>query len=224
MKNLIGNLKWLLLSSFLICGTAWAESQYVESGFLQDYTKLVADPERPNVRIYIAPGAKSEDYEKFLLADIEIFLHPESEYTGISARRLGAISQEFAGYVRDNLSTRLEQVDEVIPGDKTLVFRLAISNVYAKRPDRTLLHYTPVGVIGTGAKKAAGRDYALATAAFEGELIEGETGQTVAALVATNLGESLAKDGSGDRKWSDIQEYLRDYANTLRDRFAEMQE
>ena len=118
----------------------------------------------------------------------------------------------------------VEQVDEVIPGDKTLVFRLAISNVYAKRPDRKLLHYTPVGVIGTGAKKAAGRDYALSTAAFEGELIEGETGQTVAALVATNLGESLAKDGSGDRKWSDIQEYLRDYANTLRDRFAEMQE
>ena len=224
MKNLIGNLNRLLLSGLLISGTAWAESEYVESGFLQDYTNLVADPDRPNVRIYIAPGAKSEDYEKFLLADIEIFLHPDSEYTGISARRLGAISAEFASYVRDNLSPRLEQVDEVIPGDKTLVFRLAISNVYAKRPDRNLLHYTPVGVVGTGAKRAAGRDYVLATAAFEGELIEGESGQTVAALVATNLGETLAKAGSGDRKWSDVQEYLRYYSDTLRDRFAEMQE
>ena len=212
----------LLVQSFIISSllnVALAQSDYVEPGFLSDYSRLSAGPERPNVRLYIAPGANLYEYDKVFLMDVVLFLHPQSEYQGISFKKIAAVTDEFESHVRKNMVTRRELVDEVVVGEKTIILRLAISNVYAKRPKRGLVGYTPIGLAGTGAKKAAGRDYALSTAAFEGEMLDGETGEIIAAIVATQLGETLAKARTGERKWSDIQAYLRDYAETLSNRF-----
>ncbi len=196
-----------------------SNSGFVESGFLKDYSSLSVDPERSDVSLYIAPGASLDAYDKVFLTDVVLFLHPESEYQGISVRKISAITQKFEDYVKNNLKTQRELVSEIIPGDKTVIVRLAISNVYAKRPARKLVSYTPIGVVGTGAKKAAGKDYVLSTAAFEGELLDGETGEVIAALVATQLGETLSKAKTGERKWADILEYLQNYADTLSNRF-----
>ena len=198
---------------------AEANSDLVESGFLKDYSALSTDPERPDVRLYIAPGASLDNYDKVFLTDVVLFLHPESEYQGISVRKISQITQKFEDYVKSNLKSKRELVTEIIPGDKTVVVRLAISNVYAKKPTRKLASYTPIGMVGTGAKKAAGKDYVLSTAAFEGEILDGETGEVVAALVATQLGETLSKAKTGERKWADILEYLQNYADTLSNRF-----
>ena len=214
----------LFLLQFFIISTpsnlALADSEFVESGFLKDYSLVSPDPERPGVRLYISPGASLDGYDKVFLTDVVLFLHPESEYQGISLRKLTSVSEEFQSYVINNLKTRRELVSEIIPGDKTLALRLAISNVYAKKPSRRLVAYTPIGMAGTGAKKAAGRDYVLSTAAFEAEILDGETGEVLAALVATQLGETLSKAKTGERSWSDIQAYLRSYATTLVDRFG----
>ena len=212
-----------LLQFFIISNltnVALADSDFVESGFLKDYSALSPDPERPGVLLYIAPGASLDGYDKVFLTDVVLFLHPESEYQGISVRKLTTVSEEFQSYVNNNLKLRRELVSEIIPGDKTIVLRLAITNVYAMKPSRRLVSYTPVGLVGTGAKKAAGRDYVLSTAAFEAEMLDGETGEVIASLVATQLGETLSKVKTGERSWSDIQEYLRSYANTLADRFG----
>ncbi len=211
-----------LVQVFLVLGVAregLAQSDFVESGFISDYSALSADPERPNVLLYIAPGADLDEYDNVLLTDVVIFLHPKSEYQGISARKLGAVSQEFQANVESRLGQKRKLVSEIVPGEKTVVVRLAISNIYAVKPSRSAVHYTPIGLASTGVKKATGRDYALSTAAFEAELLDGETGKVLAALVATQLGETLAKVKTGERKWSDIQAYLRDYADTLQSRF-----
>jgi hypothetical protein len=206
----------------LAVALAWpvaALSEYVESGFLEDYSILKTDLERPQVSLYIADGANLDDYDKILVEDISIFMHPESEYTGISPRKLSAVTDEFESHLLKNLEKKREIVSEITPDDKVVVLRMAISNVYAKRPKIKILNFTPIGVVKTGAQKAAGRDYALKTAAFEAEMIDGHTGETLAALVALGLGDSLAKVKTGERKWSDIQEYLRGYAETLSNRF-----
>ena len=112
---------------------AFAQSDFVESGFLEDYSILTPDPDRPSVRIYMAPGSNFADFDKVLFADFVFYLHPQSEYQGISARKINEVTSEFEKYVRENIETRRELVTEVVPGDKVLVFRIAISNVYAKR-------------------------------------------------------------------------------------------
>ena len=212
----------VLVQVFLVLGIAKegiAQSDFVESGFISDYSTLSADPERPGVRLYIAPGADLDEYDNVLLTDVVVFLHPQSEYKGISPRKLGAVAQEFQTNMENRLQQKRKLVTEVMPGEPTVVVRLAISNVFAIKPSRSAVHYTPIGLASTGVKKATGRDYALSTAAFEAELLDGETGKVLAALVATQLGETLAKVKTGERKWSDIQAYLRDYADTLQSRF-----
>ena len=207
----------ILIASNL--STALAQSDFVESGFLDDYSILQPDPERPSVRMYVKPGVNFSDYDKVLIADIVLFLHPESEYQGISARKMNEVTGEFANYVREKVKPRREVVTEIAPGDNVVVFRMAISNVYAKRPSRGIIGYTPIGLATSGVKKAAGSDYVLLTAALEVEAIDGQTGELLGALVGTKLGENLAKVKTGERKWADIQAELREYANTLRDRF-----
>jgi len=199
---------------------ASAQSDFVESGFLQDYSKLSPDPERPSVRIYLSDTADFDAYDKLMLWDIEFFLDPESEYKGISSKKIIAVAGEFQGYLEKNLVLRRELVNEIVVGEKTLVLRIAVSNIYAKRPTRKVRNFLPIGLVATGAKKAAGTDYVLSTAVLETEAIDGQTGEVIGAMVALQLGETLADAKSGERKWEDIQAYLREYADTLRDRFG----
>ena len=42
----------------------------------------------------------------------------------------------------------------------------------------------------------------------------------IGAIVALQLGETLADAKAGERKWEDIQAYLRVYVDTLGDRFG----
>ncbi len=197
-----------------------AQSDFEESGFLQDYSKLSPDPERPSVRMYLSDTADFDDYDKIMLWDIEFFLDPESEYQGISSKKLTAVAGEIQAYLEKNLELRRELVNEIVVGEKTLVMRIAVSNIYAKRPKRKVRNFLPIGLIATGAKKAAGTDYVLTTAVLEAEAIDGQTGELIGALVALQLGETLADAKTGERSWEDIQAYLRVYADTLRDRFG----
>jgi len=199
---------------------ASAQSDFVESGFLQDYSKLSPDPERPGVSSYRLDTADFDAYDKLMLWDIELFLHPESEYKGVSSKKLTAVAGEFQIYLEGDLGLRRELVNEIVVGEKTLVLRIAVSNIYAKRPTRKVRNFLPIGLIATGAKKAAGSDYVLSTAVLEAEAIDGQTGEVIGAIVALQLGETLANAKTGERKWEDIQAYLREYADTLRDRFG----
>ena len=65
----------------------------------------------------------------------------------------------------------------------------------------------------TGAKKVAGRDYALAQAYLEGELIDSSSGERAAAIVVTNLVERVSRFRKKDKmRWDSIEEDLNDYA------------
>ena len=214
----------MLINALFIFATlnniASAQSDFVESGFLQDYSKLSPDPENPSVRMYLPDTAGFDDYDKIMLWDIEFFLDPESEYQGISSKKLTAVAGEIQAYLEKGLGLRRELVNEIVVGEKTLVMRIAVSNIYAKRPTRKVRNFLPIGVIATGVKKAAGSDYVLSTAVLEGEAIDSQTGEVIGAIVALQLGETLADAKTGERNWEDIQAYLREYADTLRDRFG----
>jgi len=213
----------LIYAVFIIAtlnNTASAQSDFVQSGFLQDYSQLSPDPEVSSVRMYLPDTTDFDAYDKIMLWDIEFFLDPESEYKGISGKKLTAVAGQIQAYLEEGLGLRRELVNEVVVGEKTLVMRIAVSNIYAKRPTRKVRNFLPIGLVATGAKKAAGTDYVLSTAVLEAEAIDGQTGEVIGAIVALRLGETLADAKTGERKWEDIQAYLRVYADTLRDRFG----
>ncbi len=199
---------------------ASAQSDFVESGFLQDYSNLSPDPEKPSVRMYLSNTADFDDYDKIMLWDIEFFLDPESEYKGISSNKINAVAGEIQAYLEKGLGLRRELVNEIVVGEKTLVMRIAVSNIYAKRPTRKVRNFLPIGLVATGVKKAAGTDYVLSNAVLEAEAIDGQTGEVIGTIVALQLGESLAAAKTGERSWGDIQAHLRVFADTMRDRFG----
>ena len=139
---------------------------------------------------------------------------------GISSNKINAVAGQIQAYLEKNLELRRELVNEIVVGEKTLVMRIAVSNIYAKRPTRKVRNFLPIGLVATGVKKAAGSDYVLSTAVLEAEAIDGQTGEVIGAIVSLQLGKTLADAKTGERKWEDIQAHLREYADTLRDRFG----
>jgi len=83
--------------------------------------------------------------------------------------------------------------------------RIAITNVYAKKPKKSILSYTPIGLVKSGVKKAAGTNYSLTNAVMEGEMSDSVTGELLGALMATQFGK-VQKKKKDKVTWDEITE------------------
>ena len=170
---------------------AMAQTEFVPSGFLDDYSIL-----KPNVQVkgdynYRKEGVSISKYPNVIIEPVEVWLDPESTYKGISPDVLKEMTEEFRNIMIKNLVGTVNWVFE--PGDGVMSLRLAITNVYAKKPKKKVLNYTPIGLIRSGVKKAAGTNYSLTNAVMEGELSDSVTGELLGALMATRFGKVEGK-------------------------------
>jgi len=172
---------------------------------------LRMDQERPGVYMYKASTFDPMRYSGVMIGGIELWWAPDSEYKGIQPEQAQEITAKFRQRLEQWIATKKKVVRQ--PGSGILLLNVAITNVKAERPDRKLLNYTPAGLAVTGAKKVAGKDYALADAYLEGELIDTANGDRVAMIVVTNLGERVSRFRKKKKmSWESIQEDLNDYA------------
>jgi hypothetical protein len=183
-----------------------AESQY--SGFIENYPDLKPDPQKPGAMLWEKPGLDRSAYRAVMIESIDIFIHPQSEYKGIDANDMKAISDTFYKELVDVFEPEIPVVSK--PGPGVVVVRLAITNVYLKKKKRGLLGWTPIGLIVTGMQDLAGKRVKLVDATFESESFDGQTEERLTVLVDTQA-DLPGKEGE-DPSWDQIAKTLRSYA------------
>jgi hypothetical protein len=182
------------------------------AGFLGDYTQLRPHPDDPNVLVYRNRVGVLGEYDRFLVEPVLIYLHPESPGAGIDPGEL----QELATDLRDAVVGQLEEggyelADEAGPG--VLVVRAALTNV------------VPVNVAANVGTKLAGAVAGvgllsprldLGQASIEAEMLDGDSGERVAAYVAGSRGRRYSSAIQGAKRWGDVRAAFRGWAELLR--------
>lgn len=207
--------KYLLaLSAVAVLGLAWATTNVITAGFFEGPIKFKQDPDRSSALRYISPDLKPGVYHKAVFNPVEIWYAPDSPYKGIHPDQLKKITDHFyTAMVKAAHASKL-LVDE--PGPGVVLVRAAITNVKATRPKPKWYNYNPIGGIAYGIKRIGYHDLILSDAVMELEILDSETGKTLAALVDTGVG--INKKDQTKRTWEDVEKTLEFYANRFHQR------
>ncbi|MCO6412223.1 MAG: DUF3313 domain-containing protein [Thiogranum sp.] len=208
MKNIISRL-------LLIAGVLGLSLQYgpaLASEFIEDMPPLAQDPDRAGAMIWEKPGVNRAQYTKVMLEPITIFVSPDSEYKGLSAEDLQALSQEFHETLAKTLEPEIPIVSQ--PGPDVLHLRAGLINVKLAKKKRGLLGYTPVGIVITAAKDAVGARVSLKDAALEIEALDSVSGERVGVLA--DKAPKVAD--TEDLSWDSISKTFEFYAQRFKAR------
>lgn len=176
-----------MFGACLITAQAIAAPDFDQT-FLSDYSKL-----QPRTAgqisdlVYIAPDgyARLGKYDSVALDQPEILVSPGSDYKGGKPEDMAQIAE----HMRSALATKLTEggykvVDQ--PGPSVILVRLALTDLEMKKKKRRLLAYTPIGAVvkaGADAVKEAMDKVDITGMTLQGELLDAETGEVLAALV-----------------------------------------
>ncbi len=208
LKN---NLLPFLVTIFLLSASS-VISAGENSGFLEDYSALKADPDRKGAMIYRKDGADLSKYDKIVIAPVEIWYDPKTKYKGISPDDLKLLADSFRGLVVKELEPEYPVVDS--RGEGVLWARMAISNISMKKKKRSLLNYTPIGFGLYTLKDVAGANIKLEDAVIEVELLDSVSGELLGSLVDSQ--KATAKKGKAS--WAKLEEALTFHAQRFRAR------
>ena len=202
----------VLLCMFLTACMAWAADPSY-SGFLEDYSGLEPDADRPGAMRYVKPGVKLGKYNKIAFAPIEIWYDPKSKYKGIAPDDLKLLADSFRALIVRELEPDYPVVGTA--GPDVLGVRMAIANVKMKKKGRSILNFTPVGFALYTVKDVAGANIILDDAVVEIELIDSTTGERLGTLVD----QQRATASKGKASWSKLEKALTFYAQRFRQRW-----
>lgn len=200
--------KFLVTVVLVYTPAAIADGKY--SGFLEDYSGLTPDADRPGALIYRKPGVDLGKYGKIALTPVEIWYSPESEYRGISPDNLKLISDSFRALLVRHLEPDYPVVDS--GGPDVLGVRIAVADVKTRKKGRTILNFTPAGFALYTLKDIAGANVILDDATVEVELIDSVSGERLGALV------DQQKATAGKASWDNLEAALTFYAQRFRTR------
>jgi hypothetical protein len=202
-----------------LCAAASAAGQ--EIGFLTDYSLLEARERDIANRIYVVPDLRErlKDYNAFLVDQPEIFIAPDSKYTGAKGDQLKLL----ADTVRLATNERLEAGGYLIveePGPGVMYVRFAVAHVYLKKKKRGLLSYTPMGFVVHSTMQAAVRDLwkkiDIVELSLEMEFSDSVTGEILAAGTSPH-GMRKSKDQKQDLvTWEELDAVIRTVGERMR--------
>jgi len=203
---------WLAITTALILITGQAFAAGQNSGFLEDYSGLQPDPDRPGAMRYIKPGVSLAKYTKIAFTPIEIWYDPNTEYKGISPDNMKLIADRMRSLIVKELEPDYPVVESA--GPDVLAVRMAIANVKIKKKGRSLLNFTPVGFALYTVNDIAGANVNLDDAVIEAELLDSITGERLGILVDQQ--KKTASEGKAS--WQALEESLSFYAKRFRKR------
>ncbi|MCW8964065.1 MAG: DUF3313 domain-containing protein [Gammaproteobacteria bacterium] len=185
------------------------------SDFIDGDVKLEKCPKRHGSYCYIKPGIQLAKYNKVLFTPIEFRLHPQSEYRGVAPDDYKLVSDMF----HQTLIGQLEPAYPVVTNSdaSTLAVRIALVDIKLKKKSRTLMGWTPVGLIAGTAQDKVSKKLKLLDAVLEAEFVDAATGERLAVLVDQNLYE----DGSNTESWESMRLMFKHYAKRIKARLDE---
>jgi hypothetical protein len=166
------------------------------SGFLGDYDELQPAEDVWLSHVYTGPDfrQKVSDTTAFMVDQPEIFIAPDSKYKGMKPDEMKMMADSMRAVFAEALVEEYQIAAS--PGPNTLIMRMAFTNLHLKKKGRSLLGYTPVGFVASGAKRALMNDFVdnilLTEVVWEAEILDSQTGERYGALII-NLGNKDTK-------------------------------
>jgi hypothetical protein len=193
-----------------------ARPQY--SGFLQDYSKLKAVPDRQGVMLYVNPAIKSRAYTKVMFQPVEVYVSPSAEYKGIQPDAMKRMTDAFLDSFKRALTPGYEIV--TAPGPGVLEVRTAITGVQPVKPGLTPVDFLPVKAVFNAGRAAAGKSPNVAELTAEMEVLDSDKNR-LAAVVANRKGDKTLQQGE-QITWAHLQAISDYWAKTFRQRLDEL--
>lgn len=189
-----------------------SSGQETKSGFLGDYSKLHQhpDPRREGAMVYAKPGLSLKAYKAVYIAYPHVQLASSDRQQTVDPRDL----TELADYFHDKLVGAIEDTYELAdePGPGVLVVRSCIVDV---NPISRV-----AGVAGKLALKVVNLD--VGGASIEAELVDGDSGEQLAALVESKKADRVEVGMQGAKKWGHAKAAFKDWAELLDERLGEL--
>ncbi len=209
---------WVAVASLALLFSASQAEELHYSGFMTDYTQLRKVTDGSVNYRYVAPGVEDRliDYFAVMIDQPEIFIAADSEYRGIKPKQIDALADALRAGISSALSQNLYIVDQ--PGKNVMYISVAITNLKLKKKKKSVLGYTPVGLVTGAVKGAATSDIAkkadLQSMVFEAEVFDSDTGERLVALI-----DSQFVDRAGSTSWEELQEFMVQYGRLFQCRF-----
>ena len=190
--------------------------------FLSDYAKLKRTSDDPGASwLYVAPGAteKMADYNVIMIDQPEISIAEDSKYKGMKASDMAALADGLRDAVATELGGAYLVVDQ--PGPNIIYMRIAVVDVHLKKKKKSILGYTPIGLVAGGARSMISKDVAkkmsLQDMRVEVEVQDSQTGEQLVALIEPRSG---GKDDPAS--WEELENLMIVYGKRVRCRFDNM--
>jgi hypothetical protein len=188
------------------------------SGFLQDYAKLKAAPDREGVMLYVNPSMKSRAHTRIMFHPVEVYVSPSAEYKGIQPDALKRMTDEFLASFKRALTPGYEIV--TAPGPGVLEVRTAITGLQTVKPGMTPIDFLPIKAVFNAGRAAAGKSPNVAELTAEMEVLDGDKNR-LAAVVANRKGDKTLQQGE-QITWAHLQAISEYWAKTFRQRLDEL--
>jgi hypothetical protein len=198
------------------------ESYYQPSGFLGDYSELRPGANGQARLVYIRPGVDCSKYSQIWIKPVELWKSDDSDSP------LGKLSRDnqqtlidlFATAMNNALSKDFTMVDH--DGPNVLIVHAAIADAKKSRPVAGLVSsvYLPLKLISVGKQTIAGTGIGVGMVTIEAELLDGQTGLRLAAVVDSRSGTTAIRSKVSGT-FGDIERSFEYWAQRLDTRLME---
>lgn len=223
LKFLTGTLAAGLVIGLTACSTTHQVRSVTESGFLKNYSQLQPGKSGEAKLIYIDVAANWAKYTKIYIEPIELWKSEDAD------SKLGRLDREdqqmLINYLHTALDSSLSKDFQIVnqPGPGVLVLHAAITEAKASKPVSDLVSsVVPIGMALSYTKRIMfGTGLGVGECQIEAELLDGQTGQRVAAAVDRRAGTKALRT-KFDGSFGDVKLCIDYWAERLNERLMEL--
>ncbi len=190
----------VMIGSALLITTGCTK-QFKKTGFLSDYSRLQSKDDS----LRYLDMKRLAQYKQFIIAPVVIHLHGTKQ----GFRPEPETRRELANYMNNAIVKAIQDKYMIVsqPGPGVAKLRVAITDIEQSNP---VLNVIPQSkLMGAG----------LGSASMEGELLDSQTGEQIAAIIESQEGSRLSF--AGLKKWGDAKAVMDGWAERFRKRLDE---
>ena len=188
------------------------------SGFMSDYSQLEKVTDGTAEYRYVAPGGEDQlaKYNAVMIDQPEIFIATDSPYRGVKPKQLDAFAESLRAGIAAAMSDSMYVVNR--PGENVLYIAVAASNLKLKKKKKSILGYTPIGLVSGAVRGAATTDIAkkadLQGLVFEMEAFDSISGERIVAVIDT-----IGIEAESPATWEELDAFMAKYGRLIQCRF-----
>jgi hypothetical protein len=186
------------------------------SGFLRDYSEMAPVKGVTGEWEYVRKGVDWKPYTKIMLRPMEVWVNPGADYPAIQPDLYKKIEDTIRQIVTKEFEAGGYQVVDK-PGPGVLVFHYALTGVTPVRQGLLPSDALPLKAAITAVRYATGTEAYYVALSGELEVLDGESGERVFAVVGAR--RSFATELKGDEiTWDEMQDTVTHFAKQWRAR------